>query len=93
MWRSELLYALAFSLHVGPIGSWYGPHASGGTDCHRADAASGGDGTASLAVDLPPDSWVLISAADACFEGPSGADSFGSARSEAPSWQACGPLP
>jgi hypothetical protein len=85
--------ALAYSLHVGEIGSWYGAHAAGGSDCHRLDAVSGGDGTASLAVDLPVDGWVLVSAADACFEGSVGTDSFGAPRSGASSWQDCGPLP
>ena len=75
----------------GSIGAWYGPRPAGETRCHREDAVSNGDGTASLAVDLPAGAWVVVSASDECFEGPAGADSFGAGRDLAPDWEPCGP--
>ena len=83
--------AAAVNLHVGTIGSWYGPRPAGATQCHREDAVSGGDGTASLSVDLPADAWVVLSASDECFEGAAGADSRGQERSLAADWEICGP--
>ena len=82
----------AHHARVGTIGSWYGP---GSDRCVLDSWRDEGDGTATawgLLTDAGS-SWVLITAADPCSEGPAGADSMSVERETDPSWVTCGPAP
>lgn len=84
--------ALAYSAYVDTLGSWYAPTLATGTACTRDTWVDNGDGTLTLDVGLPGDSWVVVTAMNRCGEGTAGADSRGGDRLSLGAWEAC-PLP
>jgi hypothetical protein len=82
-----------FHVYSDAIGRWGMPSAGTGSDCARLDWAALPGGRAEMAVSLASDTWVLVTGASACAEGPAGVDSLGAARDAGAGWEACGPLP
>jgi hypothetical protein len=80
--------ATRYPLSVDAIGSWWSPTAAEGTSCDPAWTAQG-DGTIPVAFDAPPGSWLVVTARNACGEGPAGRSSRGVERSSAASWTPC----
>jgi hypothetical protein len=85
--------AVGYNIYSDALGSWYSPAPGEGSVCGATDWTDNGDGTVTLDFDVPDNSWVVVTASDACLEGPAGASSDGMERSDNPSWQSCGPLP
>ena len=84
--------ATAYHAYVDRIGSW-APSAGTGTQCLLTSWRDHGDGTIGLDVSLPVQSWIVVTAANACGEGPGGARSDGRERTTLGTWELCGPGP
>lgn len=78
------------NVYVDAIGSWYAPADPTGRTCHVGTWTNNGDGTITLQHELPNDSWVLVSGAGLCTEGPVGRDSRLAARESVGVWELCG---
>jgi len=85
--------AVAYNVYADAIGSWYSPTAGEGSVCAVTGWTDNGDGTVTLDYQVPENSWVVVTASDACIEGPAGSGSDGVERSGTGSWQSCGALP
>jgi hypothetical protein len=87
--------AIVYNLYIDRIGSWYAPGIVTGRACAVSDAGPGArPGTVLIPIDWPNNfSWVLVTAANHCGEGPPGVNSLGSDPTRWPTWQACGPIP
>lgn len=85
--------ATAYHVYVDRLGSWYAPSATTGTQCLLTAWRDHGDGTIGLDTVLPVRSWTVVTAANACGEGPAGARSDGRERTSLGSWALCGPGP
>lgn len=84
--------ALAYNVYADTLGSWYSPTAAEGSACSLASWTENGDGTITLDYDVPENSWIVVTASDACGEGSAGLASDGSERFTSGSWPACGPV-
>jgi len=91
----SLAGATAYDMYVGVIGSWYHSEALTGRRCAEGSWIDHGDGTLSLADPFPiaGSYWILVTAANPCFEGAAGTDSFRRPHEPHPTWEACGPAP
>ena len=72
------------------LGSWYFPRGATGSQCSVRDWTDNGDGTLTLDYDVPPDSWILVTASTACAEGPAGRNSAGDERTTLGTWELYG---
>lgn len=81
----------AHAVFVGELGAWNAPTDSALTTCRRDDAVEMAPGVLSLALDLPPDSWVLVASVDGDGVGPLGPDSRGRPRESTGRWPSCAP--
>jgi hypothetical protein len=85
--------AAAYNVHADELGSWYSPSTAEGSVCGITDWTDNGDGTVTLPYEVPEGSWVVVTASDACREGPAGSASDGTPRTATGTWPACGPVP
>jgi len=89
----RLADATAYHVYADALGSWYAPSAATGTQCLLTSWRDPGDGTVGLDVSLPPGSWTVVTAANACGEGADGARSDGRERTTLGTWERCGAGP
>jgi len=83
----------AYHVYADALGSWYSPSPAEGSVCGITDWTDNGDGTVTLDVDLPVNSWVVVTGSDACRESSAGTGSDGTPRTASGSWPSCGPVP
>src|SRR5204862_7034838 len=88
------LDAAATSLNVlsDMIGT-YSPSAATGTTCHVTAWTDNGDGTATLAIPIATNHWVVVTSSNTCGEGAAGSNSRGVARETYAGWIPCGAGP
>jgi outer membrane protein assembly factor BamB len=79
--------AATYAAYVGAIGRWFEPMPSWGA-C-RLQPTDLGDGTCSLEFHPDVDTWMVVTARNACSEGPAGRTSLGVERSTDPGWVSC----
>jgi hypothetical protein len=83
----------AYNVYADALGSWYSPSLAEGSACGITDWTDNGDGTVTLAYEMPENRWIVVTGSDACREGPAGASSDGTPRTASGTWPACGPIP
>ncbi len=81
--------ATAYNAYMDPIGSWYSPTVGEGTVCTITSWVDNGDGTVTLDLTLPVDSWVVVSTSNSVGESSVGRDSGGTERMSVGSWERC----
>ena len=75
--------------HVGELGSWTSTASS---QCNLVEVSPADPNACvptTAAVELPPNSWVVVTASNPCGEGPFGSDSLGTERGDAGAWPSC----
>ncbi len=82
--------AVVYNVHADALGSWYSPSAGEGSVCGITQWTDNGDGTVTLDYDIPPNSWVVVTASDACREASAGTASDGTSRDATAQWTTCG---
>lgn len=85
--------AAAYNIYADSLGSWYSPTPEEGTLCAVATWTSNPGGTVSLPYTLPANSWIVVTASNACREGTAGKDSRQRPRETTGTWPACGAFP
>lgn len=85
--------ATAYNVYAAPIGSWYEPSAATGSACTITAWVDNGDGTITMEYSVPPGSWIVATAANACGESGAGVDSCGTQRFTVGQWERCPPGP
>ena len=81
--------ATAYNVYIDQLGSYYAPSVLDGTTCTVTIWADNGDGTVTLDVAVPNDSWVVVSASNAGGESAVGSDSSGADRRLIGVWESC----
>ena len=84
--------ATAYNFYADPIGSWYSPTNAEGTVCTITTWTDNLDGTITLDVTVPDNSWVTVSAANSNGNSSAGQDSGATERMSVGTWENC-PLP
>jgi len=83
----------AYNVYADRLGSWHMPSPATGSVCGITNWWPGALGTAFLDYDVPPNSWVVVTASNPCGEGPAGGDSAGVERTSVGDWTLCGEAP
>jgi len=83
--------AIFYNLYIDRIGSWYAPGIVTGRDCAVPASGPGArPGTLLIPIDFTSfSSWVLVTAANHCGEGPPGLNSLGDDPARWPTWHPC----
>ena len=81
--------ATAYNVYIDQLGSYYAPSVPDGTTCTVTTWTDNGDGTLTLDVAVPDDSWVVVSASNAGGESAVGSDSSGTDRRSVGVWESC----
>lgn len=85
--------ATAYNVYADSLGSWYSPTVEEGSVCGITEWSDNGDGTVTLPYQVPPNSWILVTASDQCQEGSAGEASNHSPRTASGTWPTCGATP
>jgi len=85
--------ATAYNVYTDLLGSWYFPTVAKGSQCHLTTWMDNSDGTLTIDFPLPPNQWVLVTASNACGEGPAGPCTVHLERTDAGVWELCGSWP
>jgi hypothetical protein len=85
--------ATAYNVYADALGSWYSPTEAEGSVCGITTWTDNLDGTVTLDYEVPMNSWIVVTASNACLEGPTGPGSNGIERSETGTWNLCGAAP
>jgi hypothetical protein len=82
--------ATAYNILGNDIGTWI---AAGGFACRATPWVDEGDGSITLGLPIPANSWFVVTASNPDGEGAAGRDSQLVERSTRPGWIGCGPAP